>query len=83
MCQFGSPHKKPTRLVFWNFIAPTLEQRCQGSRGVCSKSLRPHVEITGKDPISGQFRSALAAQYPLGFAQALIAEVRKGVTTVD
>ena len=67
-CQYGSNHKKSTRVAVWNFESQMPFEKCSGKRGVCSKTGVKHVPLSGIDPESHEFRTARASAYPVSFA---------------
>ena len=72
-CQYGVRWKKPARLLHLfisPLLRPALEKRCLG-RGICSRTNRPHIVLTGKDQNSGCFWTALATSYPKTFADTI------------
>ena len=69
-CAFGSPWKKPTRLMFIWADPTTVELRCNGHRR-CEFSGEPHVFLTGRDE-TGCFMTKKAEKYPWRFCAALV-----------
>ena len=62
-CQYGAPWRKRTSVAAWNAVDLTrLRRRCAGKRGMCSRSNRPHVILTGH--ADGVHLTAQAAAYP-------------------
>ena len=73
MCQFGTPWKKATRVQAWGVgDLWELEKKCSGHRGICSRTARPHLELSGRAP-GGKHWTAIAAAYPAAFARAAAA----------
>ena len=68
-CQYGSSHKKSTRVAVWNFESQMPFEKCCGKRGLCSKTGAKHEPLSGIDPESHEFRTARASAYPVGFAK--------------
>ena len=76
-CQFGTRWRKRTTLCFWNTTDPSaLEKRCISRTSVCSRSGKYHLQLMGKDPISGRNWTSIAQHYPRplcrGLAQMLV-----------
>ncbi|CAK0867123.1 unnamed protein product, partial [Prorocentrum cordatum] len=47
-CQYDAPWRKRTSVAAWNAVdLSRLQRRCAGRRGMCSRSNRPHVILTG------------------------------------
>ena len=68
-CQFGATCKKPTRLMFCHVEGDDLHnlcRRCRGTRGMCSRSGRPHLQL------EGSARTRPAAAYPPQLAHCII-----------
>jgi len=63
---YGSPHKKPTRLVYQGISLGGVIRRCTGRRGVCARTGMPHEVLRGKDG-KGVFKTARASAYPFEF----------------
>ena len=73
MCQFGAPWRKATRVQAWGIGELwELAKKCSGPRGLCSRTLRPHLELSGRAP-GGKHWTAIAAAYPAAFARAAAA----------
>ena len=73
MCQFGAPWRKATRVQAWGIGELwELAKKCGGPRGLCSRTLRPHLELSGRAP-GGKHWTAIAAAYPEAFARAAAA----------
>ena len=67
-CQYGAPWRKRTSVAAWNAVdLSRLQQRCTGRRGMCSRSNRPHVILTGH--ANGVHLTAQAAAYPPAFCR--------------
>ena len=70
MCQYNCGWRKPTRLLVWGELAGRLQlKRCQGKRGVCSRTHRAHITLSGV--ADGHFRTSAAQIYPKAFTDAL------------
>ena len=73
MCQFGAPWKKATRVQAWGVGELwELARKCSGPRGLCSRTARPHLELSGRAP-GGRHWTSIAAAYPAAFARAAAA----------
>eukprot|EP00959_Pyramimonas_sp_CCMP1952_P120763 2524864-Pyramimonas_sp.AAC.1 len=60
---------KPTRISAW--LSPSLhslQKICNCRHGLCSRTQKPHIVLTGKAP-GGKNWTALAASYPPRLAQ--------------
>ena len=62
-CQYGEAWQKPTGILgnFWP--VSELHRRCNSQGGVCSRTLLPHVRLTGTDA-HGMFLTLKAQPYP-------------------
>ena len=70
-CQYGAPWRKRTTVAAWNAVdLSRLRRRCTGRRGVCSRSNRPHVILTGHT--DGTHLTAQAAAYPPLFCREVV-----------
>ena len=71
-CQWGMPWRKATGLLcgFAN-VAP-IDRRCSGCRGTCSRSGKPHQQLSGVDPSTKQFWTHVAEPYPRGLCTAMV-----------
>ena len=73
MCQFGAPWRKATRVQAWGVGELwELARKCSGPRGLCSRTARPHLELSGRAP-GGRHWTSIAAAYPAAFARAAAA----------
>ena len=60
MCRYNCAWRKPTRLLCWGAWTSSLQLKsCSGLKGICSRTHRPHVTLSGV--AIGRFRT-LAAQ---------------------
>ena len=67
-CQYGSPWRKRTSVAAWGAVdLSRLQRRCAGRRGLCSRTNRPHVILTGHS--DGVHLTAQAAAYPPPFCR--------------
>ena len=72
-CGFGTPWKKPTRVLSWHFpVIEKLERRCSGKAGLCSFTHDHHVVLQGRDA-NGIFRTRVAQPYPTSLCRRWIA----------
>ena len=71
LCQFGTPYRKATRILFCGFEQSAFADfpRCFANDGRCSKSVHRHVRLSGTD--GGIFRTKAAQVYPVDFARFL------------
>ena len=70
-CQHGARWRKRTAIVAWlTPFAPRLNVRGDGRKGVCSKTLLPHIVLAGCDRSSGKLWTQVAEPYPGKFAAA-------------
>ena len=72
-CQYGARWRKATSLLMVNVptaLQDRLRLRCEG-RGVCDRSGKPHIILSGVDPVSKKFWTSLAQSYSLGFARCI------------
>lgn len=64
MCQMGSPWRKATSFLAWDFPEAThLAVQCAPKRGICSRSGRRHLHLHGRDA-EGRWITARAQEYP-------------------
>jgi hypothetical protein len=72
-CQFGSRWRKRTRLATWGCGAlPRLARLCQGRGGICSRTHKPHIVLSGTSS-SGVLWTSLAQAYPTRLCTAVAA----------
>ena len=70
-CQFGARWRKRTRIQAWfSQDSITLNQICHGRNGICSRTGKHHIVLSGQDRVSQQLWTHLAQPYPLKFAEA-------------
>ena len=54
LCQYGASWRKPTGLLFLNYSAQAIEHfvrpRCTPQHGICSKTKRKHIVLSGNAP---------------------------------
>ena len=83
-CQFGARWKKATSYICGHIDAldlARLQRRCSG-RGYCSRTGRPHVQLTGSHP-SGVPMTKFAEPYPPSLCTALSHVLTAHVHTAD
>ena len=65
MCAFGTRWRKATRLLAWNVSLDSLSNRmCHGRKGICQFTGKPHIVLSGADPVSKRNWTSLAGKYP-------------------
>lgn len=70
-CQFNTAWKKPTLfLCFGIGDEHRLARRCQGEKGLCSRTSKRHFLLTGSAP-TGTPWTKVAEPYPTGLCRAL------------
>ena len=70
-CQHGTRWRKRTGVAAWNVgQIPSLNRRCTGRKGLCSRTGRHHIILKGTDKASGLLWTVLAEPYPPHFAAA-------------
>ena len=73
-CMFGKPWRKSTRFMYSHLGLATLDcYRCiHKPRGLCKRTMMPHIELSGKDPnATHQFLTYSAQAYPRGLCKVL------------
>ena len=80
-CQYGAKWRKRTRELSW-FSADDsrLHKQCTGRAGICSATGKPHIVLSGSDPISHRLWTSIAEPYPRRFAK-LFAENLKNAAS--
>jgi len=73
-CQYGSPYRKPTKVVCWNIDTSELSVRCSPCSGLCSYSKQKHIQLSGSS--KGEFRTAWGSPYPLAFVEAVVQRIK-------
>ena len=67
-CQFNKPWRKRTKIATWNtHELDSFERHCTGKQGLCSRTQRPHIVLTGTDRASGRLWTQVAEPYPRAF----------------
>ena len=71
-CQYGTAWKKPTRLLVW--LCPCFCMlRCSGAHGCCSRTRRPHIQLSG---VRGKrFMTEQAQVYTPDLARAILQQI--------
>lgn len=71
-CMFGTPWKKPTRVLGCHLNLDGLQAFVCSStkRGICAKTGKTHVPLVGQN-VDGQWLTKIAEPYPWKFATAL------------
>ena len=70
-CQHGPRWRKRTGVAGWHVgTIPSLNRRCSGRKGMCSRSGLHHIILKGTDKASGLLWTVLAEPYPPSFAGA-------------
>ena len=73
LCQFGARWRKRTTFMFGGldpFDAASLDRRCEGRGGVCTRSHRPHLQLEGGGP-GGRHWTSIAEAYPAALCRRL------------
>ncbi len=64
-CQYGTRWRKRTRIMSWNFPeAKNINKRCSSKLGICSRTGKPHMILSGSDPVSHLLWTVIAQPYP-------------------
>ena len=66
--------EKPTGLIcsrIDTFDRERLGKTCAGRAGVCSRTLRPHLQLSGRDPVSRKLWTQIAEPYPRNLSESL------------
>jgi hypothetical protein len=69
-CQFGARWRKRTRLASWHCPIVQLQRLCSGRKGVCNRTDKPHIVLSGTSKERGVLWTALAQTYPDPFCRA-------------
>ena len=63
-CAFGTEWRKATKLIYVNIdFGSLMKYKCHG-RGECDFTGNKHLQLSGKDPVSGKMWSSVASAYP-------------------
>jgi len=77
MCQYDTQWRKPTRLLVWGPSRHSFElRRCQGRAGICSRTHKPHLKLSGL--ANGAFVTAQAQVYTWAFSDAVVRQLLNG-----
>ena len=77
MCAYGTPFKKPTRLLVWGRHAANVSMKlCGGRRGVCGHTGKPHLQLTGVE--NGRFLTHQAQIYSHSFVADFLGQLLLG-----
>jgi len=77
MCQYDAQWRKPTRLLIWGPSRFSFRMsRCQGHEGICSRTHKPHLKLTGVT--HGAFVTAQAQVYTWTFSDAVVRQLLQG-----
>ena len=74
-CRYGTPWRKRTRLLALHCDLSASSVRCEGVRGCCSETQRPHERLMGRRPGEKIDRTKLAESYPVKWTRALVADL--------
>ena len=72
-CQYDARWRKATQFLMVGIptaLQARLKKRCSG-KTICSSSNKPHIVLTGVDPISRRFWTSLAQTYSRTFARTI------------
>ena len=72
-CRYDAESMKPTKFLISRAHASFPDRRCGRQDGICGRTGKPHVPLSGFDG-TGKFRTKKAAAFPF-LAQALITYV--------
>ena len=63
-CQHGARWRKATGLAAWHASIPdNLQLTCSGHNGICSRTNKPHIVLSGADPVSKILWTSIASKY--------------------
>ena len=83
-CQFGSAHRKRTRLWSWHCgHDAALAQTCLGFNGLCTRTHRPHDILEGCIPGTKILRTAAAEPYPDRFVAKAAALLARALDSLE
>ena len=73
-CQYGCSYKKATRFIVWGpKSGDVVLSRCSGKKGICSRTGKRHVELTGIH--RGKFLTSAAQVYPLSLCRSFMSQL--------
>ena len=68
-CQYGTPWRKATKFLLWNCnYVRSLDSRCAGRHGFCSRTGKHHIVLSGASKKHGVLWTSIAQQYPPALA---------------
>ncbi|CAK0800243.1 unnamed protein product [Prorocentrum cordatum] len=70
-CQFGQSCRKRTRIVYDHVDLQPFGRLCNGPRGICSRTGRPHDQLQGTNS-DGIFLTLLAEAYPADLCASIV-----------
>ena len=69
-CQYGTPWRKAILVVSWNCgHCLDIDKRCHGKKGICSRTCKPHIILTGVSKQHKKLWTAVAQEYPIKLAR--------------
>ena len=72
MCQYGTRWLKPTKIISWHCgHSLDLSRLCKGRKGICSRTHKHHIVLSGSSNQSGKLWTSIAQEYPSALASAL------------
>jgi hypothetical protein len=76
-CSFGARWRKATRVAAWGASTHAFKQMCHSKTTICDFTLKPHIILSGNDPVSSKKWTALASSYPPRFGNAAASLLNK------
>jgi len=73
-CQYNQPWRKATYFLAHPRLTLSLQQ-CRGTKGLCSRTLQPHIVLQGIDA-NGTFLTKVAEPYPYSLANHIARKVK-------
>ena len=73
-CQYNQPWRKATYFLAHPRLTLSLQQ-CRGTKGLCSRTLQPHIVLQGVDA-NGTFLTKVAEPYPYSLANHIARKVK-------
>ena len=77
-CAYGKAWRKRTCVMSCHLPTERFEGHLCHGRGICSFSLRPHIQLMGQNK-DGQFLTKIAEPYPAEFSSQLAAAFSDGI----
>ena len=78
-CMYGTPHKKPTKLLVWGPRAATVRLRRCHHRGPCKRTGLKHIPLSSQErPLTndeGAFKTREAQVHPMAFVEHLFGQL--------